>query len=582
MQQDALKALVQGWDGIGILEMPCGIGKTAICGHYLREQYSSSSRCIVFVSPLRIHASAARDRLHEFLPSYTFELVDTDGSSAVNIKQPTSPTFFTTTLMSVKSMFHLDADFIFDEAHHVRGDMIEKIKCKGQVLLMTATPSVLLSCYKRIFKYTMREGIEDGLICDYKIILPVLQIGIPDELSSYLDCKSETHEILKVCLFLASGMLLTGSSKCIVYCFRIQECALFTTMFTKVCEEYHGMEPYTAVMTAKTPQNERKQIIRDFKSTNQHAIVCSVNILNEGVDIPECDSICMTRAAMNEITAVQRLCRANRKVSNRVSKVAHCFIYSFESDTCVTMLSLLARSDPQFYLQIKTMHSDYDSATSGTDASLQAQTEQQIETVLSKVRVQCKEMQMKENELNQQEALRVWDVSTEKERKHYGSKSGALQNAFNVWIEQQESCANAITQGLNEHQCCNAKMTLVEGHEGTCRECRGSTSFYQACTCSGSRPDTYVCDQCKRVVTPSYITKSTDTQNIVDFCSYPGSVEWYLHLLHAMTLNIVHVGKHKDTAFINLPANYFQKLMKEDKSGIRFVHDVILLNVFTR
>ena len=61
----------------------------------------------------------------------------------------------------------------------------------------------------------------------------------------------------------------------------------------------------------KKPSNEKKQIL------------LNVQILNEGIDIPECDSIYITNPTDNIINLVQRMCRCNRIMPNK----SLCFVF---------------------------------------------------------------------------------------------------------------------------------------------------------------------------------------------------------------------------------------------------------------
>ena len=44
-QQLALSVLLKGWEGPGLLQLPCGVGKTVVAGAYLHH------KCVVVVSP---------------------------------------------------------------------------------------------------------------------------------------------------------------------------------------------------------------------------------------------------------------------------------------------------------------------------------------------------------------------------------------------------------------------------------------------------------------------------------------------------------------------------------------------------
>ena len=352
-QQLALSVLLKGWEGPGLLQLPCGIGKTVVAGAYLQTVHH---KCVVVVSPLLVHAKQTLNRLRPFLPNHKHELVDsdTDGMSGVGLTQPDDPTLFSTTFKSFPHFLRFKALFIIDEAHNLAGEMLEQVSALDQALLMTATPPKLLEPVSKVlFSYSMRDAINEGLICDYSVVLPVMEeVEIPAGVIN--------SDLARCCLFLVSGMLQKGSRKCIVYCSSIQECADFESAFANVCTEYHGIDPFTSQISTNTHPSERTRVLSEFQLAppDKLCVLCSVRILNEGIDIPECDSVCITKTTANEITAVQRLCRANRKVERQPHKRAHCFVYSDDLDSCVEMLASLKHADPEFFSKISLANYD--------------------------------------------------------------------------------------------------------------------------------------------------------------------------------------------------------------------------------
>ena len=104
-----------------------------------------------------------------------------------------------------------DTILIVDEAHNLLNlDKLVKIVQKfNKVLLVTATPPVQMEeiiPHEIIYKYSFKDAIKDGYICDYVIYLPYVEnnkviIEQPEELST-LD-----EDICKKCLFLINGLL---------------------------------------------------------------------------------------------------------------------------------------------------------------------------------------------------------------------------------------------------------------------------------------------------------------------------------------------------------------------------------------
>ena len=346
-QVRALEAL-KAWDQrTGLLNLPCGVGKTTVCGNYLRD---TRPFCVVVVSPLKELAHQNGHRLRAFLPDYKLDERFSDGQPAIDVEAPTVRTVFTTTYDSFElspALRALNAVFIVDEAHNIRPEMIQRVLDLPKCLLMTATPSTQLRDVGVVFEYSMREAINDKFICDYEVGLPI----IDDKF---------VFDTPTCCAFLASGMLENGSTKCIVYCSSKAECDEFVKTSVPFLNDFHGIDVWAGVVTSDTKPKERKRVLRDFaQSTMRISILTSVRILNEGIDIPECDSVCFTKTTTNDTTAIQRICRANRLDVYKPQKVAHAYVFA-EMNKCVDMLASLKHTDPELCSRVRMISSDYD------------------------------------------------------------------------------------------------------------------------------------------------------------------------------------------------------------------------------
>jgi superfamily II DNA or RNA helicase len=72
-----------------------------------------------------------------------------------------------------------------------------------------------------------------------------------------------------------------------------------------------------------TKKTIREKIINNFKESKNIAIIINVHILDEGINISECDSVFITQPNNNIINIIQRMCRANRILDNKTT----CNIY---------------------------------------------------------------------------------------------------------------------------------------------------------------------------------------------------------------------------------------------------------------
>ncbi len=264
---------------------------------------------------------------------------------------------------------------IVDEAHNLinKDELIKIVKSFPKVLLVTATPPScmedIMNC-EVIYQYPFRKAIEEKYICDYQIYLPLLTIDKSTKVSNVniekpIELKDLDTNLTQKCLYLINGMLQNGCRRCISYLSSQEECNLFTKVFEEVMKKYHYLPFWIKSIICDVSDNERKNILDEFQKNDKEnglKIICSIRILNEGVDIPKCDSIFISNVGTysSDIIMVQRMCRANRLVKEEPNKVAHCFLWTTDLNKIVHSLSLLKENDIEFHKKIKFINTDYD------------------------------------------------------------------------------------------------------------------------------------------------------------------------------------------------------------------------------
>ncbi len=441
-QEEAINTLDQEWNGVKLLNLPPGTGKTIIfCNHVKRKEYKN----IFIISPLKIHVKQNLERIKEFLPNYETLLLDsdiggyTDFQYVKNIldKKSIISTTFDSAENVLKQLFYVDnlsdydednesdyeendeedndeedndeedndeedndkedneeeksldseglyykTDFdlsdsilIVDEAHNLinKDDLIKIISSFPKVLLVTGTPpnsmEEVIGC-DVIYQYPFRKAIEEKYICDYQIYLPLLTVDEHTGHSKvYIENPTELNDLdnnlTQKCLYLINGMLQSGSRKCISYLSSQEECNQFINVFNEVMRKYHYLPFWIKSITNEVYEKNRKSILDEFQKDdieNSLKIICSIRILNEGIDIPNCDSVFIGNVGdhSSDITMVQRICRANRLVKERPNKIANCFLWTDDLNKIVNSLSLLKENDIEFHKKIKIMNGNYD------------------------------------------------------------------------------------------------------------------------------------------------------------------------------------------------------------------------------
>lgn len=375
-QREAIDA-VKG-AGIEIVEQVCGSGKTLVLGHILKRDRHHRVLCI---APLKASVEQLHVRIQAFLPEYEHLVVDSDYGATTDLGEITErmktekPMVIYSTFKSAVDLLDelLDGTeyLVVDEVHNAvgRDALCQFINEFQSGLLLSATvPEELyemVECEKS-YTYTMAQAINDGYVVDYEVYLPLvvynkrtdsMEVRIeepPEGLESDLAAKA---------LFLATGMLRTGSRRCIVYLTSCAECDEFAELFRKVVEEYHGMELWCEKIDNSVGGSERKRILEEFQADfDGLRVITSVRILDEAIDIPRCDSTFITCVgdATSDIRTVQRIMRASRLDSKNPTKKNSVFLWAEEMDHAVTSLSLMKEYDINFTKKVRVIDANYD------------------------------------------------------------------------------------------------------------------------------------------------------------------------------------------------------------------------------
>jgi superfamily II DNA or RNA helicase len=198
-----------------------------------------------------------------------------------------------------------------------------------------------------------------------------------------LDAADNAELLVKKALYLANGMWKSGSRRCIAFLSTINECEAFEKVFAKVMDQFHFFPCWTASITSKdttAAQHERvfaqrERVFAQFETLFDPAagagtaassvfrLLCSVRIMDEGVDLNTCDSVFIGSVSdrSSSIRIVQRLCRANRLDATRPSKLAHCFLWADETLQSLAFLQVLRENDQVAFAQkLRCVSLDYE------------------------------------------------------------------------------------------------------------------------------------------------------------------------------------------------------------------------------
>jgi len=306
--------------GKGILQLPCGMGKTLIAC-MIASNYDN----IIILSPLRNYAVQLLEKFKEyFKDKYNYLLVSMDGERNINIHDQKN--IISSTFCSVSLLLNLKLDnaiIIVDEFHNlsinqvndINNDMNKLICSYDKRLFLSATPKI----YEQIdeekvisydinenylfgnifYSYSFVDAIRNKYINDFRLIIPNL--------------KEDTNKID----FFYKNMLYFGYKKCIIYCKTIEEIKKYEEKIIILNKNNYNIELKTNSITYKTSLKKRDKIINEFKKDYKMNLLFSVHTLDECIDIPKCDSVYITYKVVNPINIIQRVSRCLRVYENK-------------------------------------------------------------------------------------------------------------------------------------------------------------------------------------------------------------------------------------------------------------------------
>ena len=211
---------------------------------------------------------------------------------------------------------------IIDEAHHAGAKSYQKVLSyfKPKFLLgMTATPERSDDCdifktfdHNIAYEIRLHQALAENMLVPfhYHGVSEIVVDGeLLDDNADFVRLTSE--ERVKNILYYADFYGCDqGRVKGIVFCSRIKEAKALSEAFNQ-----HGKR--SAFLAGATSEEERARLIKRLESDEEGVdkldYLFSVDVLNEGVDIPSVNQIIMLRPTQSAIVFVQQLGRGLRK-----------------------------------------------------------------------------------------------------------------------------------------------------------------------------------------------------------------------------------------------------------------------------
>jgi superfamily II DNA or RNA helicase len=378
----------------GTLSLPCGTGKTEIM-----IEISKNFELTIILSPLRILAKQTLERFQERLNllKYQSKLVDSEGerNTLISGAKIISATFKSADIINeISKKVDLEKTLIIiDEFHNLCKndipiknyneddenydensdessieeddfDELEKEKTEiykllenqnNKILFVSATPRIYeledendVELGEIIYQMSLSEAIQKNLICDYKVYFPLIH-NLESEFENY------TNITNKITWFLNSICKL-GLQKIIVFCESKDDIEEMKKEIL-LLQEYYALELKMDSITDVDSSIIRKEKQKNFENNNEVSILFSIRILDEGIDIPCCDSVFISYPSKAKIRNIQRIMRACRKYSTKnYAKI----LYWTDNEKDLDFLSSLKEFDPELKSKIKVSSNQYE------------------------------------------------------------------------------------------------------------------------------------------------------------------------------------------------------------------------------
>jgi superfamily II DNA or RNA helicase len=329
----------------GVISLPCGMGKT-----YTAWMIGSDYKNIIIISPLKCLADTNIINMYKYSENtYNPILISSDTSrdikkikGLIKEKNIISTTYDSVDILNKILEIIENYIIIVDEYHNLSDknlsnseDEINKLlKRDEKIIYLSATPKKDNKLFgEYIYKYGWLNAIKNKYICDFKIILPEEneeKNEIFEKFVNQLEYTAEELKIIKKVYYYLEGIKYYGNKKSIIYLTNTEKIEQFGKII-KIMSELMKINIEINIIDYKTAKTKRREYIKNFKESSINQILLNVQILNEGIDIPECDSVYITEPMENIINLIQRMCRCNRIIKNKNT----CNIYIWSNNKTV-------------------------------------------------------------------------------------------------------------------------------------------------------------------------------------------------------------------------------------------------------
>lgn len=233
---------------------------------------------------------------------------------------------------------------IMDEAHHSSAESYQRILnyfTPKFLLGMTATPERTegfnvyeLFGYNIAYEIRLQEALQERLLCPFHYY-GISDIKVENEVlsdtSTFSMLVSEErvkHIVHQTKFYSYSGNRVKG----LMFCSRVEEARELSFRLNE-----HGLR--TVALSGANTQEERELAIYRLTKENNNPLdyILTVDIFNEGVDIPDINQVVLLRPTQSAIIFIQQLGRGLRKAPNKEYVVIIDFIGNYKNNFFIPM-----------------------------------------------------------------------------------------------------------------------------------------------------------------------------------------------------------------------------------------------------
>ena len=180
-----------------------------------------------------------------------------------------------------------------------------------------------------IYTYSLKKAIEEGQLCDYKIIAPVITCSIFYEMLNRNDLAIETtnRKPIEIRYYMSAYLLARsikerGLKHILTFNNTNAGARIFNILLEDILNKMN-MQCKCYLLTGLSSMNNRRRVVNDF-TKDEVAVISSARIFTEGVDIPIVDTVCFVDNKMSVTDIIQSVGRPLRLHKDK--EIAHIII----------------------------------------------------------------------------------------------------------------------------------------------------------------------------------------------------------------------------------------------------------------